>query len=99
MPRTIQGILDHADDLAKRFEEYEPTKNAERTVAEYLLQRAALMRARRTPNRRSRRNRRAEEISWARIGALLGTSAKAAQLPYGNATESVSELKYQFAGE
>jgi hypothetical protein len=26
MPRTIQEILDHADDLAKRFEDFEPTK-------------------------------------------------------------------------
>jgi hypothetical protein len=46
MPKTIQEILDHADDLAKRFEDYEPTKNDERPVAEYLLQRAALARAR-----------------------------------------------------
>lgn len=25
MPRTIKDILDHADELAKRFEDYEPS--------------------------------------------------------------------------
>ena len=83
MPRSIQEILDHADELAKRFEEYEPDPNDERPVAEYLLQRAALARA------RSERQiveavtaARAEGISWQRIGELLGTSAQAAQQRY-----------------
>jgi len=44
MPRSIQDILDHADELAARFENYEP--DDERPVEEYLLQRAALARAR-----------------------------------------------------
>ena len=83
MPRSIQEILDHADELAKRFEEYEPDPDDERPVAEYLLQRAALARA------RSERQiveavtaARAEGISWQRIGELLGTSAQAAQQRY-----------------
>ena len=90
MPRTIQEILDHADDLAKRFEDYEPTKSDERPVAEYLLQRAALARAR-TERQivEAVETARTEGISWARIGALLGTSAQAAQQRYGNITESV----------
>ena len=46
MPRSIQEILDHADELAKRFEDYEPDAAAERPVEEYLLERAALARAR-----------------------------------------------------
>lgn len=32
MPRSIQEILDHADELARRFEEYEPTEGGERPV-------------------------------------------------------------------
>jgi len=26
MPRSIQDILDHADELAKRFEDFEPNQ-------------------------------------------------------------------------
>ncbi len=89
MPRSIQEILDHAEDLAKQFEDYEPGAGDERPVEEYLLQPAALARA------HSERQivaaveaARASGISWARIGALLGTSAQAAQQRYGSLTES-----------
>ncbi len=85
MPRSIQDILDHADELAERFENYEPEPNDERPVEEYLLERAALARA------RSERQivdaitaARAKQVSWTRIGELLGTSAQAAQQRYGN---------------
>ena len=84
MPRSIQEILDHADELARRFEGVEPTDGDERPVEEYLLQRAAMARA------RSERQiveavsaARSAGISWSRIGELLGTSAQAAQQRYG----------------
>ncbi|MDH3193869.1 MAG: hypothetical protein OEM40_06065 [Acidimicrobiia bacterium] len=84
MPRSIQEILDHADELAQRFEDYEPTEGDERPVEEYLLQRAAVARA------RSERQiveavtaARNAGISWSKIGELLGTSAQAAQQRYG----------------
>jgi hypothetical protein len=32
MPRTVQEILDHADELAQRFEEYEPSAEDERDL-------------------------------------------------------------------
>ena len=85
MPRSIQDILDHADELADRFENYEPDPSDERPVEEYLLERAALARA------RSERQivdaitaARNKQVSWTRIGELLGTSAQAAQQRYGN---------------
>ena len=85
MPRSIQDILDHADELAKRFDVHEPGKGTERPVEEYLLERAALARA------RSQRQvsdavvaARAAGASWQKIGALLGTSAQAAQQRYGS---------------
>jgi hypothetical protein len=88
MPRSIQEILDHADELAKRFEDYEPGPDDQRPVEEYLLQRAALARA------RSERQvveaveaARGAGLSWGRIGTLLGTSAQAAQQRYGAAAE------------
>jgi hypothetical protein len=90
MPRSIQDILDHADELAQRFEDYEPAQDDERSVEEYLLERAALARA------RSERQildaviaARAAAISWAKIGESLGTSAQAAQQRYGEIVEHV----------
>lgn len=90
MPRSIQEILDQAEELARRFEEYEPSEGDERPVEEYLLQRAALARA------RSERQivdavvaARGAGISWARIGELLGTSAQAAQQRYSAIVEQV----------
>lgn len=89
MPRSIQEILDHADELAKRFEDYEPDPADERSVEEYLLERAALARA------RSERQivdavtaARARNVPWQRIGELLGTSAQAAQQRYGAVVEA-----------
>lgn len=89
MPKSIQEILDHADELAKRFEDYEPEPGDERPVEEYLLERAALARA------RSERQivdavttARAKGVSWQRIGQLLGTSAQAAQQRYGAVIEA-----------
>ena len=84
MPRSIQEVLDQADELARRFENYEPDANDERPVEEYMLERAALARA------RSERQvadaviaARTSGASWQRIGSLLGTSAQAAQQRYG----------------
>ena len=90
MPRSIQEILDHADELADRFEDFEPAEGDERPVEEYLLQRAALARA------RSERQivdaiaaARTAGISWSKIGELLGTSAQAAQQRYSAVVEQV----------
>ena len=88
MPRTIQEILDHADELAKRFEDYEPNEQDEIPVAEHLLRRAALARAR-TERQiiEAVEAARTDGVSWARIGSLLGTSAQAAQQRYGAVAE------------
>jgi len=90
MPRSIQEILDHADQLAERFEDYEPDADDERPVEEYLLERAAVARAR--GERQiidAVTSARAKGISWQRIGEILGTSAQAAQQRYASIVESV----------
>lgn len=88
MPRSIQEILDQADELAKRFEDYAPVEGDQMPVEEYLLRRAALARA------RSEREvvdavtaARTSGISWSKIGEILGTSAQAAQQRYGAVVE------------
>lgn len=84
MPRTVQEILDHADELAQRFEEYEPSPTDERDPEVLAaLRRAVLSRsdAERSINDAVRRAR-ASGYSWAFIGSLLGTSGEAARQRY-----------------
>jgi hypothetical protein len=84
MPRSIQDILDHAAELAKRFEDYEPDLADERPVEEYLLQLAVLARARSEQQiMEAVVAARAAGMSWQKIGSHLGTSAQAAQQRYG----------------
>lgn len=90
MPRSIQDILDHADELARRFEEYEPVEANEVPVEEYLLRRAVLNRA------RGERQvveavvaARSAGVPWTKIGEILGTSAQAAQQRYRPVIEQV----------
>jgi hypothetical protein len=80
----MQEILDHADELAKRFEDYEPSPDDDVEVAEFLLRRAAVARARgeRQVIEAVAGARRAG-MSWKTIGAALGISAQAAQQRYG----------------
>lgn len=84
MPRSIREILDHADELADRLERYEPSVGDERSVEEYLLERAAVARAQGERQVLDAvTSARAKGIPWQRIGELLGTSAQAAQQRYG----------------
>lgn len=84
MPRSIQEILDHADELAKRFEQLAPSTGVDVDVPEYLLRRAVIARAR-TERQVADAVGAARQagLSWARIGEELGVSAQAAQQRYG----------------
>lgn len=89
MPRSIQEILDHADELATRFEDFEPQPGDERPLEEYLLERATIARARGEQQVLDAvATARSKGMSWQRIGDILGTSAQAAQQRYGAAVES-----------
>ncbi len=86
MPRSMQDILDHADELAKKLEGYEPHPDDEVEVAEYLLRRAAVGRARSERQvAEAVAGARRAGVSWRRIGAELGISAQAVQQRYGAA--------------
>jgi hypothetical protein len=89
MPRSIQEILEHAEELARQFEDFDPEDASEVPVEEYVLQRAVVARA------RSERylieavaQARTGGLSWQRIGEMMGTSAQAAQQRYAPLLES-----------
>ena len=89
MPRSIQDILDHADELAKRFEDLDPEHAVEIPVEEYLLQRAVVARARSEQQLIDAVTKaRSAGLPWQKIGLLLGTSAQAAQQRYGAVLET-----------
>jgi FAD/FMN-containing dehydrogenase len=86
MPRTLQEILDHADELADRFEAYEPDEGDRVSVdeiADRRLRQAAVARAHAERQVADAvKAARANGISWRRIGESLGTSAQATQKRY-----------------
>ncbi len=85
MPRTVQEILDHADELAKRFEDYEPAAEDERDPRAFVALRDAVVS--KADAERSVRaavdDARRQGYSWGLIGSLLGTSGEAARQRYG----------------
>lgn len=84
MPRTVDEILQHADELAARFEEYEPNPADELDAGAVTLLRAAIQ-------ERSNAERHVVEavgaarkagMSWSAIGVFVGTSGEAARQRY-----------------
>ncbi len=86
MPRPLQEIINHAEDLAKRFEDYEPHPEDERDPATLKHLRDAVLA--RSDAERSIRDAvaaaRSDGQSWAAIGSMLGTSGEAARQRYGH---------------
>jgi hypothetical protein len=86
MPRSVQDILDHADELAKRFEDYEPSPDDERDPDVFAALRDAVV-SRSDAERAIKdavENARRHGYSWAFIGSLIGTSGEAARQRYGH---------------
>jgi len=84
MPRSLKEIISHADELAARFEDHDPTE----------IREADALRALRTAvwDRTEAEVRLADAVSvardeghsWAAIGAMVGTSGEAARQRYGH---------------
>jgi hypothetical protein len=86
MPRTIKDILEHADELAKRFEDYEPSATDERDPAVFAELRQAVL-ARSDAERSIKdavKHARERGYSWAFIGSIVGSSGEAARQRYGH---------------
>ena len=85
MPRSLKDILEHADELADRFERHDPDPTEQRdAVALRGVRHAAVQRARSESELADAVSlARAEGHSWSVIGAMLGTSGEAARQRYG----------------
>ncbi|USQ75843.1 hypothetical protein [Ornithinimicrobium cryptoxanthini] len=86
MPRTVEEILAHADELAARFESYEPDPDHELDAAAVSLLRSAI--AERSQAERhlleAVRAARKSGMPWSAIGSLVGTTGEAARQRYAN---------------
>lgn len=85
MPRSLQEILDNADELAKRFADYEPNTADERDPEPHNALVAAVQARAQAELDIADAVRRARlaGYTWAHIGALLGTTGQAASQRYG----------------
>jgi hypothetical protein len=85
MPRSVDEIVEHADELARRFEDYAPRAGDERdggaidALREAVSARASAELAVRDAVGRAR----AAGLSWALVGSMIGTSGEAARQRYG----------------
>lgn len=86
MPRSVEEILQHADELAERFENYEPDPadeldaHAVASLRDAVKERSQaerhLLEAVRTARQRG--------MSWSAIGTFVGTSGEAARQKYAD---------------
>ena len=83
MPRSLQEILEHADELERRFEAHEPTEVRDaaplRAIRDAVTERAATERRIAETVAAARK----AGVSWSAIGGMLGTSGEAARKRYG----------------
>ena len=90
MPRSVKDILEQADELAARFENYEPRADDERDPATFTALRDAVLA--RTMSEQAVMDAvdqaRNNGYSWAFIGRLLGTSGEAARQRYGHKSDA-----------
>jgi hypothetical protein len=84
MPRSVDEILQHADELAARFENYEPNPSDELDTGAVALLRAAIHERSQAERHLIEAIRCAREsgMSWSAIGAFVGTSGEAARQRY-----------------
>lgn len=86
MPRTVDEILQHADELAARFEDYEPREGDEVDAGAVALLRAAVLERSEAERHMVDAVRRARDagLSWSAIGSFVGTSGEAARQRYSS---------------
>lgn len=86
MPRTVEEILAHADELAARFESYEPDPSDELDASVVSMLRAAVVERSEAERHllEAVRAARKSGMPWSAIGSLVGTSGEAARQRYAS---------------
>ena len=88
MPRRLQEILEHADDLERRFADHEPAEVRDaaplHALRDAVAERAATERRIAEAVNAARR----AGVSWSAIGGMLGTSGEAARKRYTASTKT-----------
>ena len=84
MPRTVEEILAHADELAARFENYEQNPADEVDAAAVRMLRAAVAERSEAERHLLEAVKQARKVgmSWSAIGTIVGTSGEAARQRY-----------------
>ena len=84
MPRSVDEILAHADELASRFEKYDPQPADEVDVQVVQEIRAAVSEKSAAERHlvEAVRGARRVGMSWATIGTFVGTTGEAARQRY-----------------
>lgn len=86
MPRTVDEILRHADELAVRFEDYEPDPDDELDSGAVAALRAAI-KERSDAERRlvdAIKGARYAGLSWSAIGTFIGVTGEMARQRYAS---------------
>lgn len=86
LPRTVEEILQHADELAARFESYEPNPADSLDAGAVALLRAAVAERSEAERHLIEAVRKAREsgMPWSAIGSFVGTTGEAARQRYAN---------------
>jgi hypothetical protein len=85
MPRSMDELIAHADDLAKKFQDYEPRDEDRGEPPLMALRRVAYQRSLVERDLvETVREARQAGVSWAKIGGELGTSGEAARQRYAD---------------
>jgi hypothetical protein len=84
MPRSVDDILKHADELAARFEDYDPDPAHEQDPDAVRLRAAVQERSEAERHIvEAMRTARQAGMSWSVVGAFVGTTGEAARQRYG----------------
>ncbi len=84
MPRSVDEILQHADDLARRFEDYDP-RDADEATSPVVAMLCRAIQERSDAERHlveAVQAAREAGLSWSAIGGLVGTTGEAARQRY-----------------
>lgn len=86
MPRSVDEILQHADELAARFEDYEPSEADELDAGVVAALRGAVQERSDAERHMIDAIRIAREsgMSWSTIGLFVGTTGEAARQRYSD---------------